>query len=309
VSRKRWIGLALLVGIPLLAGLAIRLLLASGAVSNPVLKLTVDAGTLVFLCGAGLAILLGGLAALYFWLDRAYHQSLIQAQTEASADRRRFLQRLDHELKNPLTAIQAGLANLNEAADPQVLESVKAQSLRLSRLVADLRKLADLETRPIEHTPVDLGEILPTVIDLAQEDPRSEGREISLALPQAPWPLPLVNGDDDLLLLALHNLVDNSLKFSEPGDRIEVRAFEDGSTVVVEVADTGPGIPPDELPHVWEELYRGKGARGVQGSGLGMALVRAIIERHGGSIALRSRVDQGTVVTARLPLGVGTNPP
>ena len=95
----------------------------------------------------------------------------------------------------------------------------------------------------------------------------------------------------------------------EPGDRIEVRTFEDGSSVVVEVADTGPGIPADELPHVWEELFRGNGARGVQGSGLGMALVRAIIERHGGSLALRSRVDQGTVVTARLPLGSGTNLP
>jgi signal transduction histidine kinase len=87
-----------------------------------------------------------------------------------------------------------------------------------------------------------------------------------------------------------------------------VRALEDGSSVVVEVADTGPGIPADELPHVWEELYRGKGARGVQGSGLGLALVRAIVERHGGSVSLRSRVDQGTVVTARLPLSAGTNP-
>jgi signal transduction histidine kinase len=309
VSRQRWIGLALLVGIPLLAGLVIRLLLASGAVANPVLKLTADVGTLAFLCGAGLAILLGSLAALFFWLDRAYHQSLIQAQSAASADWRRFLQRLDHELKNPLTAIQAGLANLNDAADPQAMESVKAQSLRLSRLVADLRKLADLETRPIEHTPVDLSEILPTVIELAREDPHSKGREISLTVPQAPWPLPLVNGDDDLLLLALHNLVDNALKFSEPGDRIEVRAFEDGSSVVVEVADTGPGIPPDELPHVWEELYRGKGARGVQGSGLGMALVRAIIERHGGSLVVRSRIDQGTVITVRLPPGSGTNQP
>lgn len=309
MSRQRWIGLALLIGIPLLVGLAIRLLLASGAVFNPVLKLTADAGTLAFLCGAGLAILLGSLAALFLWQERFYRQNLLQAQSEASADRRRFLQRLDHELKNPLTAIQAGLANLNEAADPQALESIKAQSLRLNRLVADLRKLADLETRPIEHAPVDISEILPTVIDLAREDPHSKGRELSLAVPQAPWPLPIVYGDDDLLLLALHNLVDNSLKFSEPGDRIEVRAFEDGSSVVVEVADTGPGIPPDELPHVWEELYRGKGARGVQGSGLGMALVRAIIERHGGSVALRSRVDQGTVVTVRLPPGTGTNQP
>lgn len=308
MNRRQWLFLGLVVGIPLLIGLAIRLILASGVLHNPVIKLTADLGTLAFLSGAALALLLGGLTWLIIWLDRTYRHSLLQVQAEANADRRRFLQRLDHELKNPLTAIQAGLANLNEASDMQALESVKAQSLRLNRLVSDLRKLADLETRPLEHVPVDLGEILHSVIDLAQEDPRSEGREIDLTLPQAPWPLPPVIGDDDLLLLALHNLVDNALKFSQPGDRIEARAFEDGSAVVVEIADTGPGIPADELPHVWEELYRGKGARGVQGSGLGMALVRAIIERHGGSVTLRSRVNQGTVVTARLPLGAGTNP-
>jgi signal transduction histidine kinase len=308
MNRRQWIVLSLVVGIPLLLGMVIRLVLASGVLPNPVIKLTADLGTLAFLCGASLALLLGGLIWLIIWQDRTYRHSLLQVQAEANADRRRFLQRLDHELKNPLTAIQAGLANLNEASDLQALESVKAQSLRLNRLVSDLRKLADLETRPLEHAPVDLGEILHAVIDLAQEDPRSEGREIDLTLPQAPWPLPPVIGDDDLLMLAMHNLMDNALKFSQPGDRIEARAFEDGSAVVVEIADTGAGIPADELPHVWEELYRGKGARGVQGSGLGMALVRAIIERHGGSVTLRSRLNQGTVVTARLPLGAERNP-
>jgi two-component system OmpR family sensor kinase len=105
-----------------------------------------------------------------------------------------------------------------------------------------------------------------------------------------------------LLFLTVHNLVDNALKFTAPGDTVEVRAFEDDTTVVVEVADTGPGIPEEELPHVWEELYRGHGARGVQGSGLGLALVQAIVERHGGQIGLRSRVGQGTVFTLRLPV-------
>jgi two-component system OmpR family sensor kinase len=119
-------------------------------------------------------------------------------------------------------------------------------------------------------------------------------------VPQAPWPLPQVPGDNDLLLLALHNLLDNALKFSRKGDTIEVRAFEDGQSVVVEVADTGPGVPAGELPHVWEELYRGVGARGVPGSGLGLALVRAIVERHGGQVSVRSREGQGTVFGVRL---------
>jgi two-component system OmpR family sensor kinase len=108
--------------------------------------------------------------------------------------------------------------------------------------------------------------------------------------------------DRDLLYLAVYNLLDNALKFTRPGDTVEVRAFEDGASVVIEVADTGPGIPEDELPHVWEELYRGQGARAAPGSGLGLALVRAIVELHGGQINLRSRAGQGTVFTVRLPI-------
>jgi two-component system OmpR family sensor kinase len=122
-----------------------------------------------------------------------------------------------------------------------------------------------------------------------------------LILPQAPWPLPSISGDGDLLLLAFLNLLDNAIKFSEPGDTIEVRASEDGRMVVVEVADTGPGIPEEELPYVWQELYRGQGARGIPGSGLGLALVRVIIERHGGQVNIRSRAEQGTIVIVRLP--------
>ena len=80
-----------------------------------------------------------------------------------------------------------------------------------------------------------------------------------------------------------------------------MRAFEDGSNVVIEVADSGPGIPKEEQPHIWEELYRGEGARGIGGSGLGLALVRAIVTRHEGTINLRSRANEGTVFTIRLP--------
>jgi len=85
-------------------------------------------------------------------------------------------------------------------------------------------------------------------------------------------------------------------------DATEVRAFEDRRWVVVEVADTGPGIPEGDLPHVFEELYRGENARGVEGSGLGLALVRAVAQHHGGSVAVRSREGEGTAFTLRLPL-------
>ncbi len=253
---------------------------------------------------AGLVLTAAGLgvvAALAFAQFRR-GQALEEAQLEAVRDRRRFLQRLDHELKNPLTAIRAGLALMPSNGETAALSSVEAQVRRMSRLTADLRKLAELESRPIERGTVDLSSVLGQVFELAQERPEAADRRLTLTLPQAPWPLPTISGDFDLLVLVAHNLVDNAMKFTRPGDTLEVRAFEDGASVVVEVADTGPGIPDDELPHVWEELYRGSSGRGVPGSGLGLALARAIIQRHGGQVALRSRAGQGTVVTVRLPL-------
>jgi two-component system OmpR family sensor kinase len=216
------------------------------------------------------------------------------------------LQRLDHELKNPLTAIRAGLANLVNGltTDTQrdALESVETQVLRLSRLTADLRKLSELEARLLEPVSVNVTELLQEAVALAREQPQADTRQLNLTLPQAPWPVPDVPGDWDLLFLAVHNLLDNALKFTRPGDTVEVRAFEDGAFVAIEVADTGPGIPQEELSRVWEELYRGQGARGIPGSGLGLALARAIVERHGGHVMLRSRAGQGTVFTLRLPV-------
>ncbi|GAB4578441.1 MAG: hypothetical protein Fur0022_11760 [Anaerolineales bacterium] len=288
--------------IPLVVGLALGVAFANNLLPNPVLILRADISALSQLCGLGFALGLWGWIVVRDWGKRVRDHTQLETETRAAEDRRRFLQRLDHELKNPLTAIQAGLANLTERPDPNALASVKAQTTRVSRLVADLRKLADLETRPLERAPVDLSEILETLTDLAREGEYAN-RQLTLTIPQAPWPLPAVSGDYDLLLLAIHNLLNNALKFTKPGDRVEVRTLEDGQAVVVEVADTGPGIPDEELPHVWEELYRGKGARGVPGSGLGLALVRAIIERHGGQVNIRSRAGQGTVVSLRVPVG------
>ncbi len=303
-ARGRMIRRWLIVLLPIGIGVALSLILNAGLFSNPIVYLRADMGSVCVLIGAIVSI---GLAAGLIAWSRAKQDVEREARWRAAEDRRRFVRRLDHELKNPLTAIRAGLANV--AALDQVearraaLRSVEAQVLRISRLTADLRKLAELETRTVDLSRANLAEILQQVVDLAQEKPEAAERRLRLTLPQAPWPLPPVKGDRDLLLLALHNLIDNALKFTRPGDTIEVRAFEDGSFVVIEVADTGPGIPEEELPHVWEELYRGDRARGVPGSGLGLPLVRAIVDQHRGRIVMRSLVNQGTVITLRLPMG------
>lgn len=297
--KLRWLWLLL----PLGVGGGLGYAFTHDWLPNPTAYLRADLAALSQLCGLGMALLVAFILWVSGWVASARAETRQQIAEQAAQDRRRFLQRLDHELKNPLTAIQAGLANLKENPTPAVMESVTAQTLRLSRLVSDLRKLSDLETRPIESAPVDLGEILQSVVELASEGAAIRSLKLSLSLPQAPWPLPQISGDGDLLLLAFHNLLDNAMKFSEPGDTIEVRAFEDGETVVVEVADTGPGIPEEELGQIWQELYRGERARGVPGSGLGLALVHGIIERHNGRTAVRSRLEQGTVVSVRLPAG------
>jgi signal transduction histidine kinase len=94
------------------------------------------------------------------------------------------------------------------------------------------------------------------------------------------------------------------LKFTSAGDSVEVRALEDGKAIIVEVADTGPGIAPDDLQNVFEELYRGTNARGVDGSGLGLALAQRIVDLHGAQIAVRSHQAEprGTIFTVRLPI-------
>jgi signal transduction histidine kinase len=120
---------------------------------------------------------------------------------------------------------------------------------------------------PLEREPVDIGQLLPDLRELALERPEAAGRHIELILPQAPWPLSAVHGDLDLLFLALHNLLNNTLKFTLPEDTTEIRAFEDGAWVVVGVADIGPGIPEDELLHLREELYRGSAASEIGGTG------------------------------------------
>jgi signal transduction histidine kinase len=112
-------------------------------------------------------------------------------------------------------------------------------------------------------------------------------------------------GDRDLLGLAFYNLIDNALKFSGSGNAVQVRAREDGRSLVVEVADGGPGIPAEDLPHIFEELYRGANARGIPGSGLGLALAARIVDLHGGSLKVASRQGerQGTVFSLHLPAG------
>ncbi len=277
----------------------------------PVLVFKIDVGTVTFLAGLLLTVLS---LAFYFgtWMrERQVRMTLERSAQEAEQWRRRFLRRLDHEIKNPLTGLQAALANLRETQSEAEREGAAEQAdhavERLRNLLADLRKLSELEERPLERLPVDIPALLQEMVEAARALPAFANRRINLLTTRVPWPLPAVVGDRDLLGLAIYNLIDNALKFTSAGDSVEIRALEDGRTIVVEVADTGLGIAPGDLGDIFEELYRGANAHGVEGSGLGLALVRRIVALHGGQIDVRSRQEEprGTVFRLRLPISRG----
>lgn len=300
----------LLVALPTVFGFLLWQAFRFGWLADSILYLRANFGLLLFLSGLSLSILLGFGLSLSLRFERRARNESNAAQAHFSTEHRQFLQRLDHELKNPLTALQIELANLQaeephrsqpgpdpDSAASSSLEQIRTQVTRLNDMVFQLRKLADLQTAPIEQTPVKLDELLDELVtEFSASKPT-----LTLNVPRMPWALPEVRGDMDLLYLALRNVLGNAVKFTQSDEAIQVRAFEDTNHIVVEVADEGPGISQEELPHVTEELYRGKNARGLPGSGLGLALVKAIVERHGGQVTVRSREGQGTVVALRLP--------
>ncbi len=262
--------------------------------------------------GAGIFALLLGLAVLLQLVVLAADWGKEQAAREISRQRdeshRQFLRRLDHELKNPLTGLQAALTNLREAQNPAetraAVDNASLAAIRLGRILKDLRKLSELDAQMLEHRPVDVAELVDEMVSAAGSLPVYQGRSIHLLVSKIPA-LPPVTGDRDMLGLAVYNLLDNALKYSASADAVEVRVREDGRALFIEVADGGAGISLEEQGRIFEDLYRGENAREIEGSGLGLALARRIIQLHGGEVSLRSNPAQGrgTVFIIRLPVG------
>lgn len=266
-----------------------------------------DLAALVSRVGIVISLLLLGVFAVGWQLDRLAVRERELEQKFQEESNRRFLRRLDHELKNPLTIIRLGVVNLQQSQNLTIeqtssLDRIGQQAQRLQTLVEDLRWLTELEEGRLERTTVKLQDVLEEAIEMVRAVPGRSSRKVDLSLQEAPWPLGVVQGDRDLLILAFRNLLDNALKFTDEEGQVQVRATDDESMALIEVADTGLGIPEEEMPNIFEELYRGRQAKRVEGSGLGLALVQRIIKLHGGDIEVLSRDQQGTVMTIRLPL-------
>ena len=261
-----------------------------------------DFDTFIIFCGLILTIVLVFVLLSRVTVRRIEILGLEHARQEANADRARFLRRLDHELKNPLMGIKMAVTNLASCTDvaqyQRISDDIDRQVKRLSRLVTDLRKFADLGTQPLELQEVDVVRLLHDIESISREEIGAETHTLSFHIPDT---LPTLYGDYDLLVIAIYNIMSNALKFTQPDDHIELRAQADDQSVIIQVSDTGPGIAPQDMPFVWDELYRAQATKSVPGSGIGLSLIKLIIERHGGSVSIQSQLGQGVTVTLRLP--------
>ncbi len=232
------------------------------------------------------------------------------AQLEAAFQRqKRFVSDVSHELRTPLTALSGSLEMLLIGADGGDMEASRrlahgmyAEIQRMHRLVEDLLALSQLDTGEIalREDIVHVDGFIQKVYELAQH--LSNGQELLCDV--AP-DIPLVRVDEDRLQQVLLNIVDNALKFTPPSGHVAIHArSEDQDVVIIQVRDTGQGIPPDALPYVFDRFYRSDPSRSRSfqrggGSGLGLAIARELIEAQGGSIAIDSTPGEGTSVTLR----------
>ncbi len=215
-----------------------------------------------------------------------------------------------HELRTPLAALQAGLEELRdglEVADTERLAALHDQSLRIGRIVDDLGRLSEAEAPDLVIRPerVQLDSLARSVLTEMQGSLEVAELEVTCACPD---PVE-VYADSDRVRQILTNLLTNAARYCRPGDRVGINLTTDGESGVIEVADTGPGMSPDDAQRAFQRFHRGATATNMPGSGLGLAVVRALAEAQGGSAALTSIEGSGTSVVVRLPRWTGQGTP
>ena len=225
--------------------------------------------------------------------------------------RRQLLADVSHELMTPLSGIRGYVETLemtelklDEATRRRYLEVIEEETHKLEAIIGDLLDLARLEGGgdTLDREPVLVDDLFRRVSDRHQPQLRERG--VTLTAASAPN-TPLVFGDPDRLEQALQNVAANAIRHTPSGGRVELRAQPEGDRVRITVADTGPGIPPEHLPHVFDRFYKADASRAgtvvPSGSGLGLSIVRAIVLRHGGEVRASNTAEGGAAFTFLLP--------
>lgn len=242
-------------------------------------------------------------------LGRSFNR-MAESLARAETLRRNMVADIAHELRTPLSVIQGNLEALLDGVFPLDREHVAAvheETLLLNRLVSDLRDLALAEAGELrlERSPTAVAEMITQTVEGFQAQASEKGVTLAVELPAE---LPTVMGDEQRLAQVLHNLLSNGLRHTPMGGTVTVRAARVGDEVQVAVADTGEGIPPEDLPYVFERFYRAdrSRARTSGGSGLGLAIAKQIVEAHGGRIWARSWPGAGSTFAFSLPLSAAS---
>lgn len=224
----------------------------------------------------------------------------------AEAVRRDFVANVSHELRTPLAAIKSVIETLDSGAleEPDVardfLERADREVDRLVRMVEDLLDLSSIESGevPMQEQPVDIGNVVRDAVSRLEPVATKQGLELTVRIEDA---LPGVLGDAEHLERVLVNLVQNAIKFTPPGGRVEVSVTASRDVLVVQVSDTGEGIFSEDLGRVFERFYKADRSRVSAGTGLGLAVAKHTIEAHGGSIKAESEPGKGATFTFTLP--------
>src|ERR1700744_4094045 len=221
-----------------------------------------------------------------------------------------FVATVSHELRTPLTSIISFLELVRSEDDGlsadgvHFLDIIQRNANRLLRLVGNLLLLSRIESgiSPLELAPVSVPELATDAVRNAFAPAAGYGVTLEAEAGDGP----VMPGDHLALTQVLENLIGNAVKFSHPGDTVRVRATWSADQWRIDVADQGIGIPPDEMGQLFQRFVRASNARtsGRPGTGLGLSVVKAIVERHGGAVTVDSKLEQGTTFSIYLPAPV-----
>lgn len=229
-------------------------------------------------------------------------RKLVKPVEETFADQERFLQDASHEMRNPLAAISAVIQDGRNASSPKEItktfDILERQTQQLVKLNEDLLRLERSKSRPDRVTQNNLSELLLDVID--SEYAQATKRKITIKAAVTPNVKGFI--DDKDWVCITQNLIDNAVKYSKPGGRVNIKLSQTKQYILLTVKDNGIGIPPTEVTQIGKRFYRASNVGRTPGTGLGVAIVSQIISSYKGDIDITSKPNRGTVVVTRFPI-------